>query len=201
MPVQIRFVNYSNDSTNSSVVIFQTGMRGGQTAVVAAYRIDNCGPGSSHVIPRDFGNDHTIRIGETELISLPVFALRQPGNYTVVCADEGHHLSGEESGEEQYALTVRNESAEKTVYVTIERGSFAVIDKHPLTAGGTISILSEPNIFVGRTPAEQREVMEDPAMLNALDGFSLAGISTADLVMRGDGSTTPFFFALENIAK
>lgn len=202
MDIHLNFVNRSNDTNNSNIVIFQKNESGDAHDVAIAWTvIRNCGPGSHHpfVYPVMTG----IGYGDSD------------GNYTAeMLATPGMSFVAERttSGDiirplgkarDPAVVELVNSLPHGMIEAQIYKANRVIIHQTGIAPGQTAGFQLAPSLSVAVvSQVEQGEVMNSAIVSTANFEFALIGIASADLVMTGGGAgpkATPFSFALENV--
>jgi hypothetical protein len=201
--IKLNFINRSNDTNNSSIVIFQQNVADRFTENTIAWKvIENCGRLDNHpfLYPLNF----------------QVTASDAYGNYTPqIVAYEGQafEIVKSTSGDNlQLSSTPSIKPTEVEIRNNLNRGAINALCykdgkllavKRDLAPGQKAIFQFQPRISIGVTSQAEEGSVLNPAVSSEITSvINLFGISSADIVMTGGGpgkDSTPFNFTLENI--
>ena len=202
MDVQLNFINQSNDTNNSQIVIFQQNVASDFEELAVAWQvIRNCGQGDNH--PFSFP------------LSMQIAASDSYGNYTPqLNAQDGElfHMTLTASGDRLVPAGRSTSSREVQLLNALPRGAInascykdgkLLAVKNSIAPQQRAVFAFKPTIWIGiALHAVQGEVMGPATLSNINTEISLMGIASADIVMTGGGpgpDSRPFSFHLENI--
>jgi len=206
--IALNFINNSNDSNNSQVVIFQKNaapsLVATQEIAVAWQAIPLNAPQKSHSfkvtdnfqvsVSDSFGN-HTQRM------------TAQVGNrFDMISTPSGNKLVlNTENPATSHEVEVCNELPLGSIGVHVYKDGKLLATKTGVAPGQQADFFFTPvlHVILGQQIVEG-QVMNITPLSNADTQISLAGISSADLVLTGGGSGTsavPYKFTLENVVK
>lgn len=201
--IKLNFVNRSNDTNNSSIVIFQQNAAESFGEKPVAWTvIRNCGRGDHH--PFTFPFD------------LEVGARDSWGNYTSPVSAAGGQAFGMVLDTSGDVLTLLNVNAgspnEVEVHNQLARGAIdacilkdgkLLAVKTGLAPGEKASFQFNSRIYIGVvSQLDEGEIIASSIASEVNTQIDLIGITSADIVMTGGGAganATPFQFRLENI--
>lgn len=201
--IKLNFINRSNDTNNSTIVIFQQNVAEDFGELAVAWKvIQNCGRLDNHpfVYPMNF----------------EVCASDSYGNYTPqMTAYDGQAFqmikstSGDilqlspvpaTSGTE---VEVRNNLDMGAITASCYRSGKLLAVKTGLAPGQKAVFEFHPRIYIGVvSQVEEGDIMNSAIISQINSEINLFGIMNADIVMSGGGpgsASTPFTFTLENI--
>jgi len=201
--ISLNFINRSNDTNNSSVVIFQQNSAEDFNELAVAWIvIKNCGRLDNHpfVYPLNF----------------MVSASDSYGNYTpqlVAYDGQAFDMIRTNSGDilqlssipatSATEVEVRNNLIQGAINANCYRDGKLIAVKSGLAPGQKASFEFQPRIYIGVvSQIEQGDVLNSAIISQINSEINLFGIISADIVMTGGGpgkSATPFNFTLENI--
>ncbi len=202
MDVKLNFINRSNDTNNSEIVIFQKNAATDFDELAVAWQVIRyCGQGDNHPF--------------TFPMRMQVGASDSYGNYTpLLDAQNGQlfQMSLTTSGDTLVAAGQGTSSREVQILNSLPKGA---INAGCYKSGKLLAIKTgvapqqkavfafSPTIWIGiASQVQQGEVMNSAIMSNINTELSLFGIASADIVMTGGGTgpnAEPFRFNLENI--
>lgn len=199
--IKLNFINRSNDTNNSSVVIFQKNTATDFDEIAVAWRvIENCGRLDNHpfVYPLNFH----VSVSDSY------------GNYTPqLMAGEGQafDMIKTTSGDTlQLSSTPATSSTEVEVRNNLSQGAISansyrdgkLLAVMPGVAPGQKAVFEfQPKLYIGVvSQVEEGEVMNSAIISQINSEINLFGITSADIVMTGGGpgaASTAFNFTLE----
>ncbi|MGQ7854378.1 hypothetical protein ACUN24_09025 [Pedobacter sp. WC2501] len=201
--IKLNFINRSNDTNNSTVVIFQQNVAEdfGETAI-AWQVIKNCRRLDNHPFVYPF--------------NFQVSASDSYGNYTPqlrafdgVAFDMLTSTSGDVLQLSSIPATsateveVRNQLMQGAINANCYRDGKLLAAKTGLAPGKKAVFEFQPKIYIGVvSQIEEGDVMNSAIISQVNTEINLFGISSADIVMTGGAhgkSSVPFNFSLENI--
>ena len=222
MDINLNFINQSNDSGNSSVVIFQkneadnfdalsdapTGAVFQKKAVpgfggmaVAWQVIRNCTQGGNH----PFVFPESIYVGASDSYGnfTPQLAARSGQLFEMVQTSSGDQLKLAGAATSPSEVHVRNAMPQGAVDANIYRGGLLLATKTAIAPQQKAAFQFKPTIWIGvASQVAEGQVMNSAILSQVNTELSLLGIASADIVMTGGGtgpSSTPFQFALANL--
>ncbi len=200
--ILLNLIDKSNDSNNSSVVIFGKDVTTSTDEIAIAWQvIKNLGQGFSHPFTYDLG------VSAAASDSDGNFSPRIPANIGTASAMT-LGASGDvfaQTGEAANPTTVEvaNHLSKGAINAQIYRSGKLFATKTNLAPGQKAVFEFKPTIWVGVvSQVEEGDVMNSAIISDINTEISLLGIASADIVMTGGGpgaNSTPFAFNLENI--
>ena len=202
MDIKLNLINRSNDSNNSSVVIFQKNAASNFNELAVAWKvIQNLG------------------VGDSRHFSFPVatfVSASDPwGNYTPQLAAKNGALLQMEQTNSGAQLTqagcatnptqihVANALSQGAVNASVFRDGTLLATLTSIAPGQKAVFEFKPTIWIGvESQVEQGQVMNSAILSNVNTELSLLGVASADIIMTGGGpgaNSTPFSFVLDNI--
>jgi hypothetical protein len=202
MDIQLNFVNQSNDTNNSEVVIFQKNVATNFDELSIAWQvIQNCGMGDNH----PFSFPMTMEVGASD----------GWGNFTPRLPAQNGQLFAMQlnaSGDQLVQAGVSTSPSEVQLLNSLPKGAVnANIYKAGKLLAAKTSIAPQqkavfqfkPTIWIGvASQIEEGQVMNSAIVSNINTEISLLGLAAADIVMTGGGpgaNSTPFQFTLSNV--
>lgn len=199
--IKLNFINKSNDTNNSSVVIFQQNVAENFGEIAIAWKvIKNCGRLDNHPF--------------TYPMNFQVSASDSYGNYTPQLAadnEQAFEMIRDTSGDvlqlskvpatKPNEVEVRNNLTSGTIAASCYKDGKLLATKIGLAPGEKAAFEFQPTIYIGATSQIEEGDFIDSAITSQINtSLNLLGIISADIVMTGGGSNTaPFSFSLENI--
>jgi hypothetical protein len=199
--IHLKFINNSNDTNNSDVVVFQknTGP-GGQTAVAWTV-IRNCGKGQNH--PFVYPIETTIAASDSWGNFTPQLQAENGQVFHMIHDASGDRLELASQPGSPNDIQLRNDLQKGAINAHVFKANRLLALKTGIAPAQKASFSFKPVLWIGvASQVEQGEVM-DSAIAAAIETeISLLGIRSADIVMTGGGSgvnARPFQFELENV--
>lgn len=201
--IKLNFINRSNDTNNSNIVIFQQNAASdfNETAV-AWIVIENCGRLDNHsfTYPMNFG----ISAGDSYGNFTPQLNADHGQAFDMLKSTSGNILQMSSTpATNPKEVEIRNNLPIGAIDANCYRDGKLCAVTTGLAPGQKAVFEFQPKIFIGvASQIEQGEVMNSAIMSQINSEINLFGITSADIVMTGGGpgvSSTPFTFTLENI--
>lgn len=201
--IKLRFINQSNDTNNSSIVIFQQNVAESFGEIAVAWRvIENCGRLDCHPF--------------TYPMQFQVSAMDAYGNYTpqMTAVDgQAYELNKDTSGDvlsiantpasNAAEIEVRNSLQQGAMNACIFRDGKLLATKTNIAPGQKAVFQFHPRIFIGVvSQVTESQIMNSAILKTVNTELNLFGISSANIVMTGGGpgtSSSPFEFNLTEI--
>ena len=201
--IKLNYVNHSNDTNNSSIVIFQQNVAEDFGEIAIAWLvIKNCGRLDNHPF--------------TYPLQFQVCASDSWGNYTPqldAVDGQAYEMVKDPSGDvlrisnapatNAAEVEVRNNLLQGAINANIYRQGRLLAAKTNLAPGQKAVFQFHPRIYMGVvSQIEESQVMNSAIIKTCNTEINLFGISSADIVMTGGGpgpDSRPFEFHLENI--
>lgn len=202
MDVQLNFINNSNDTNNSDVVIFQRNVASHFDELPVAWKvIKHCGIGGNHLFT--FPMDMTVRVIDIYGNITPQLTAKYGDLYSMELGTSGADLVFAGKGTSAKEVQVLNNLRKGPIIVSICK------DERLLATGGRVYPQQKavfefkPTICIGvALQAEEGHLITSAILSRGNYELSLTGIASADIIMRGGGpghNSTPIYFNLENI--
>lgn len=201
--IKLNFINKSNDTNNSSVVIFQKNVATDFDEIAVAWKvIENCGRLDNHPF--------------TYPLQFQVSASDSYGNYTPqLTAYDGQafEMVKSTSGDilvlsstpavSMSEVEIQNNLLTGAINGNCYRDGKLLATKTSIAPGQKAVFEFQPKIFIGVvSQVEEGEVMNSAIISQINTEINLAGIFSADIIMTGGGpgvGSTAFDFTLANI--
>ena len=201
--IKLNFINKSNDTNNSSIVIFQQNVAENFGEIAIAWKvIKNCGRLDNHPF--------------TFPMNFQVSASDSYGNYTPqLAADNGQafEMIRDTSGDvlqlskvpatNPNEVEVRNNLTSGTIAANCYKDGKLLAAKIGLAPGQKAVFEFQPTIYIGAPSQIEEGDFIDTAMTSQINTpLNLLGIISADIVMTGGGpgsGANQFYFSLENV--
>ncbi|WP_343605734.1 hypothetical protein [Fluviicola sp.] len=201
--ITLNFINRSNDTNNSSVVIFQKNQAADFNELAVAWTvIQNCGFGDNHPFKYPLG----ITVGASD--SWGNFTPQQPAEpgmaFEMVKSNSGDVLQlSRDNATSPLEYEIKNALPQGGMNAHCYRDNRVCASKTGLAPGQKAVFSFEPRIWIGVvSQVVQGDVLHAAIVSDINTEINLLGISSADIVMTGGGSgpdALPFQFTLENI--
>ena len=192
MDIKLNFINRSNDTNNSQVVIFAKNAGMANDFHTLAWRvIDNCGPGDNH--PFVYPMQVTVAVSDSEGTFTPQLPARPGHRYTMSRTEDGDQLadSGATGGS---GVEIENALQEPIEVYFYRDGRAFLRTSIPPTVVDMLQF--EPIIRINAASK-----ITEGQILATNTELSLLGIGSADIVMKdgGPGNEGLFVFSFDNI--
>lgn len=202
MDIQLNFINNSNDTNNSEIVIFQKNVATGVGELAIAWQvIRNCGQGDNH--PLVFPMAMAVSAGDADGNRSPQTAAQVGQLYSMMLAPSGHQLTLAGPATDSAELHVLNGLDRGAISAGIYKSGKLLALKTGVAPGQKAVFQFKPTIWIGvASQVAEGEVMDSAIISNINTELSLLGIASADIVMNGGGAgenATPFEFRFQNV--
>ncbi|CAM1342089.1 hypothetical protein [Tenacibaculum amylolyticum] len=203
--IKLNFINRSNDTNNSQVVIFQKNVAQNFDEIPIAWTvIKNCGrldnhpfnfPLSFHVSASDSYGNYTPQF---QAFNGQAFEMIKDMSGDVLQLSSTPAVSANE-------VEVRNNLTNGAIDANCYKDGKLLAKKTGVAPGQKASFEFLSRIYIGVvSQIEEGEMMNSAIISQITTSINLSGITSADIVMTGGGpgkNATPFLFTLENINK
>lgn len=200
MDVKLNFIDNSNDTNNSDIVIFQKNIASDFDDMAVAWLvIKNCGRGANH--PFTFPMDMQVSASDSYGNFTPKLNAQIGQLFQMVLTSSGDELELAGCGTSRKEVQVRNSLAMGAINAYIYKAGKLLAVKNAIAPEEEAVFGFKPSIWIGVvSQIDQGQVMHSAITSNMYSEISLLGIASADIVMTGDGSScSPFTFNLQNI--
>jgi hypothetical protein len=201
--VKLNFINNSNDSNNSEIVIFQKNVSTGYDELAVAWTvIQNCGVGDNH--PFSYPLDMKVSASDSYGNFTPQL-LAYPGQaFEVVLDRSGDILQLADSPAASVKdVEVRNSLTQGSINACVYRDGKLLATKTNVVPLEKAVFQFKPTIWIGvAAEIEEGEVMDSAILSTINTEISLLGVASADIVMTGGGAgatSKPYTFKLMNV--
>ncbi|RWW93721.1 hypothetical protein [Flavobacterium cerinum] len=201
--IKLNFINRSNDTNNSSVVIFQKNASADFSELAVAWTvIQNCGRLDNH--PFTYSLNYQVAAGDSYGNYTPQLTTYDGQAYEMIKSTSGDILQLSPSPATSSAeVEVRNNLGIGAISANCYRDGKLFATKKNLAPGQKAVFEFQPRLYIGVvSQVEEGDVMNSAIISQINTEINLFGISSADIVMTGGGpgeSATAFNFTLENI--
>jgi hypothetical protein len=200
--INLRLVNSSNDTNNSSIVVFQKNVTTSFDEIAVAWRvIKNLGQGWYH----DFTYSYDMQIGVSDGFDnhSPKFDASPGQLWHSVKTLSGDQLQPAGISPSPEEVQVRNDLGSGTIQANVYRDGKLLATKTGVVPGQKAVFKFKPSIFLGViSQVQEGDILDSAIIMDVNTEISLLGISSAEIVMSGGGqgsSAQPFSFRLQNV--
>jgi len=202
MDIQLNFINQSNDTNNSEVVVFQKNVATDFDELAIAWQvIQNCGMGDNH----PFAFPMTMEVGAADSWGnyTPRMTAQNGQLFAVQLTASGDQLVQSGTGTSPSEVQVLNGLPKGAINANIYKAGKLLAAKTSIAPQQKAVFQFKPTIWIGvASEIEEGQVMNSAIISNINTEISLLGIASADIVMTGGGpgsNSTPFQFTLSNV--
>lgn len=203
--IKLNFINRSNDTNNSSVVVFQKNAATDFDELAIAWTvIQNCGRLDNH--PFTYPLNFQVAAGDSYGNYTPQLTAYDGQAFDMIMSTSGDILElSSQPSVSPTEVEVRNNLSRGAISANCYRDGKLCATMPGLAPGQKAVFEFQPRIYIGVvSQIEQGDVMNSAIISQINSEINLFGITSADIVMTGGGpgaSSTPFNFTLENINK
>lgn len=202
MGVLLNFINESNDSNHSQVVIFQKNVADNFGELAVAWKvIQNCGQGDNH----PFVFPMSMQVGASDSYGnyTPQLDAQDGQMFQMALTTSGDRLVPAGAGTSSREVQVLNSMPKGAIHANCYKDGKLLAARTSLAPQQKAVFAFKPSIWIGvASQVEQGQVMNSAILSNIHTELSLLGIASADIVMSGggpDAHSTPLSFSLENV--
>jgi hypothetical protein len=203
MDIQLNFINQSNDTNNSQIVIFQKNVATDYDELAVAWRvIQNVGQGDNY--PFVFPVTTSVSVSDSYGNHTPQLAASPGQLFRTVLTPSGELLEAAGAGSSNSEIQVLHAWTLGAVNANIYKGGKLLATR---TIGPRQTAVFEfmPLIWIGvASQVVEGQVMNSAIISSVKTELSLLGIASADIAMTGGGpgkDATPFQFTLQNVVR
>lgn len=203
MDIKLNFINESNDTNNSDVVVFtkNTATDLEETAIAWTV-IQNCGQGCNHPFTYPLANQ--IGYADSWGNYTPRLDAQDGQRFAAVRTTSGDEIQPAGDAASPMEIELVNELSQGSIDALIFKAGRLYAQASNVAPGQKAAFAFRPTIWIGAVAEiEQGDVMNSAILSDINTEISLLGIASADIVMTGGGSgadAKPFTFTLQNIA-
>ena len=202
MDILLNFVNQSNDSNNSEVVVFQKNVATDFDELAIAWQvIQNCGQGDNH--PFTYPMTMAVSASDSYGNYTPRLTAQNGQLFAVTLTSSGDQLGLAGSGTSATEVQVLNGLPKGAISANIYKANKLLAAKTAVAPQQKAVFQFKPTIWIGvASEIEEGQVMNSAIISSINTEISLLGIASADIVMTGGGpgpNSTPFQFNLANV--
>jgi hypothetical protein len=200
--INLTFINQSNDTNNSQVVIFQKNVAINVDEFAVAWKvIQNCGPGWNH--PFTFSGQFYTAAGDSWGNHSPQVPAAGGQTFSVVATPSGDVLQLMSESADTHEIGISNDLQTGAISANIFMDGSLLATKTNVSPGQKAVFQFKPTIWVGVvSQLTEGDVINSAILSQVNTEISLLGLKSADIVMTGGGpgsSSTPFIFTLQNV--
>jgi hypothetical protein len=202
LDIKLNFINRSNDTNNSHVVIFGRNVATAFNELPVAWQvIQRCGQGDNH--PLVYPVTMTVSAGDSYGNFTPQLPAEFGQQFAMISTPSGDRLVqvGDSSSPDEVEVLNSLETGSIDAYIHKAGKVFAT--KTSIAPQQKAVFHFQPSIWIGAvSEIEEGATMNSAIVSSTNTEFSLFGILSADIVMTGGGTgidAKPFEFNLENV--
>ena len=201
--IKLNFINNSNDTNNSDIVIFQKNLALKTTHSAIAWTvIENCGPSENH--PFSFPLDIQVASGDSDGNYTPKLDAQPGQSFEMIRTASGESFQiSKESSSTPTTIEIKNNLETGAINANIFKDGKLLASTHTIAPSQLAVFEFKPVIYIGViSEIKEGDVMNAAILSNINTELSLLGIASADIVMTGGGpgaNATPFQFSLSNV--
>lgn len=203
--IKLNFINRSNDTNNSSVVIFQQNVAEDFGEIAVAWKvIENCGRLDNH--PFTYPMNFMVSASDSYGNYTPQTTAYQGQAFEMIKTTSGDILQiASTNSISATEVEIRNNLSMGAIDANCYRSGSLLATKTGLAPGQKAVFEFHPRIYLGVVSQVEEGAVMSSAIISQINAeINLFGITSADIVMTGGGpgkSSTGFNFTLENINK
>jgi hypothetical protein len=199
--IKLNFINNSNDTNNSEIVIFQKNEDFTDSPSVAWKIIKNCGRGDNH--PFTFPLGVTVSASDSYGNYSPQLPATGGQVFQIVLTRSGDRLEMTSITTKPGEIDILNALALGAIRANIYRNGLLLATKMGVLPLQKAVFAFQPTLWIGAvSQIQQGQIMNFAIESQINTQISLIGIESADIVMTGGGpgsGSTAFNFTLQNV--
>ncbi len=200
--IKLNFINHSNDSNNSSFVVYQKNVKANLGELPVAWKtIQNCGQGDHH--PFVYEMDLKVSAADSYGNYTPQFHAADGQLFGMKKTASGDQLVLVGTGSSVTEVQVANQLQVGSVNANIYRSGRLLATKTSVVPQQMAVFEFKPSIFIGAVSQVVEGSLMNSAIMSMVNTeLSLLGIASADIVCTGGGAgpnSQPFTFTMQNI--
>jgi len=201
-PIQLNFINRTNDQTNHDVVIFQKNTVTSISEAPIAWTVIENGPQDCQY-SFTYTQQLTVAVIDADRKTIARTVAEEGQRFDVTNSIAGEVMATSPQGAVSKAnIAIKNMMEKGAISAEIFRDGKLLARQSHIFPGQHAVFSFNSRIHIGIVPQVVEGKMLDPASIANIDGeIDLSNITSADIVMTGGGSgadATPFQFMLEN---
>ena len=202
MDIKLNFINESNDTNDSQIVIFQKNVAAASEAQTIAWLvIQHCGVGDNH--PFTFPMTMQVAGGDSWGNFTPRLNAEPGQMYAMSRTSSGDTLQFHGPATNPAEVQVLNALPRGAISANIYKAGRLLACKTSIAPQEIAAFEFRPTLWIGVvSEAVEGEVIDAAVFSTVNTEISLLGISSADIVMTGGGpgpESRPFTFSLANV--
>jgi hypothetical protein len=202
MDIQLNFINESNDTNNSDIVIFQKNVATDFDELPVAWQvIHNCGQGDNH--PFLYPMATAVAASDSWGNYTPQLDAQSGQLFQMVLTPSGDTLVASGAGSSPDELQILNALQRGAINAGVYKAGRLLAQKTGIAPQQKAVFQFKPTLWIGAaSQIVQGQVMNSAIVSDINTELSLLGIASADIVMTGGGAgvnATPFQFTLRNV--
>lgn len=203
MDIKLNFINKSQDTNNSSVVIFQQNVAPNFDEIAVAWKvIKNCGRLDNH--PFNYPLNFEVSAADSYGNHTPQLTAQYGDLFEMVKDASGDILQlSSEPASSPNQTELDNNLTEGAIDANCYRDGKLCATTTSIAPGQKAAFEFQPKIYIGvASNIDEGEIINSAIVSQINTEINLEGITSADIIMTGGGSgshATPFKFSLENI--
>lgn len=203
MNIKLNFINHSNDTNNSEIVIFAKNTATDMQEFAVAWKVIRfCGQGENH--PFVYSTDSQVAMGDSWGNFSPRLKAEPGQQFTAQNTASGDHLALTGASSAPDEIEVVNGLMKGSISANIYKSGSLFAQKTSIAPGMKAVFQFTPTIWIGVASEVDEGANMSSAIVSSVNTeISLLGIASADIVMTGGGAgpdATPFEFHLENVS-
>jgi len=200
--IKLNFVNRSNDTNDSQILIFQKNIAASADETAVAWTvIANCGRGWSH--PFTFPAQNYASVGDNFGNISPQLAAVDGQSFSIINGPSGDEFKLTGNAADPHGIEISNALSSGAINANVYKDGRLLATKTGVAPGEKAAFKFEPTIHIGAVSQIPQGAIINSAILSQVNSqISLAGVQSADIVMTGGGpgpTSTPFIFTLQNV--
>jgi hypothetical protein len=202
MDIQLNFINESNDTNNSEIVIFakNVAVEVGELAV-AWLVIKNCGLGDNH--PFVYPSSQAVAASDSWGNYTPQLTAQYGEKFSMVLESSGDVLKYAGPAASPTEIEVANALPKGAINAYVYKAGKRFAEATNIAPDQEAVFQFKPTLWLGVvSQVDEGQVMNSAILSEVNTEISLLGIASADIVMTGGGAganATPFVFTLQNV--
>ena len=200
--IQLNFINNSNDTNNSQIVIFQKNVATNFNELAVAWKvIRHTGLGDNH--PFTFPLHYSVGASDSYGHFTPQLPAQSGQMFHFAMSPSSDTLSYAGPATVNREIQIRNDHTKDAIYAAIYKSGKLLARSTSVAPGKKAMFEFGPTIWIGVVSQLVEGDLINSAIISDVNTeLSLLGIASADIVMTGGGpraSSQPFSFTLQNI--
>lgn len=201
--IKLNFINHSNDTNNSSILIFAKNAATDFDELAIAWKvIQNCGRGDNH----PFVYEETLYVSAADSYGnyTPELLALNGQQFEMVISQSGDilQMSGRPAASPT-EIEIANNLERGAISGNVYRSGSLYASTRNIAPSQKAVFSFKPSIWIGvASQIREGDVMNSAIVSTINTEINLLGIASADIVMTGGGpgaSATPFTFSLQNV--